>query len=148
VLTTAIRDQGNSLIGFSNVIRDLTEPKRAEETLLAQAAELQKKNESLMLERAERKWAEAELHESETRIQAFSDHSPNLIFLKDLDGRYLYANKEFKRVMLSPQCQIIGKKFRLCAATCRPLPPRRQDTEDSSDRHCGEAVPRGTRLNS
>jgi PAS domain S-box-containing protein len=45
----------------------------------------------------ERKEAEAKLQESERRLQAFFENSPNLIFVKDRQSRYLYANKEFKK---------------------------------------------------
>src|SRR5246500_3672447 len=46
----------------------------------------------------ERKQAEARLQQSETQLQAFFENSPSMIFLKDREGRYLYANREFKRV--------------------------------------------------
>jgi PAS domain S-box-containing protein len=45
----------------------------------------------------ERKEAEAKLQESEILLQAFFENSPNLIFVKDRQSRYLYANKEFKK---------------------------------------------------
>ena len=45
----------------------------------------------------ERKQAEARLQQSEALLQAFFENSPNLIFLKDRQSRYLYANKEFKK---------------------------------------------------
>jgi len=45
----------------------------------------------------ERKEAEVKLHESEILLEAFFENSPNLIFVKDRQGQYLYANKEFKK---------------------------------------------------
>jgi len=45
----------------------------------------------------ERKEAEAKLQESEILLQAFFENSPNLIFVKDRQSSYLYANKEFKK---------------------------------------------------
>jgi PAS domain S-box-containing protein len=45
----------------------------------------------------DRKQAEAKLRQSETQLQAFFENSPNMIFMKDRQGRYLYANREFKR---------------------------------------------------
>jgi PAS domain S-box-containing protein len=56
----------------------------------------------------ERKQAEAKLQQSEAQLQAFLESSPNLIFLKDRQGRYLYANKEFKRAF-HISCEIKGK---------------------------------------
>ena len=46
----------------------------------------------------DRKQAEAKQRQSEIQLQAFFENSPNMIFLKDREGRYLYANREFKRV--------------------------------------------------
>jgi PAS domain S-box-containing protein len=58
----------------------------------------------------ERKQAEARLQQSEAQLQAFFENSPNLIFLKDRQGRYLYANKEFKKALRITEKQIEGKK--------------------------------------
>jgi PAS domain S-box-containing protein len=56
------------------------------------------------------KRAQAELQDRETRLQAFLGNSPNLIFLKDRQGRYLYVNQELKRVFGITEEQIIGKR--------------------------------------
>ena len=45
----------------------------------------------------------------ERRLLAIIDGSPNLIFLKDPDGRYLLINEEFERFTGLPRDQIIGK---------------------------------------
>jgi PAS domain S-box-containing protein len=50
------------------------------------------------------------LRETETRLQAFLENSPNLIFLKDRQGRYLYANRQFKSAFRLTEEQIKGKK--------------------------------------
>jgi len=57
-----------------------------------------------------RKRAEQSLRESETRLEAFFENSPNLIFSKDRQGRYLYANKEFARAFHIAEEQIRGKR--------------------------------------
>jgi len=48
--------------------------------------------------------------ESEARLQAFFKNSPNLIFIKDREGRYLYVNRGFKRVLCVADEQVIGKR--------------------------------------
>ncbi len=58
----------------------------------------------------DRKRAEEALRESEKRIQAFWDNSPNLLFLKDPDGHYLSVNKEFERALRVSREQIKGKR--------------------------------------
>jgi PAS domain S-box-containing protein len=57
----------------------------------------------------DRKRAEQELRQSEDRIRAILDFSPNWIFLKDTEGRYLLVSKEVERVFRVSQEQIIGK---------------------------------------
>jgi PAS domain S-box-containing protein len=57
----------------------------------------------------ERKQAAVRLHQSEIQLQAFFENSPSMIFLKDRGGRYLYANREFKRARRITEEQINGK---------------------------------------
>jgi PAS domain-containing protein len=51
-----------------------------------------------------------QLRESVVRTQAFWDNSPNPIFLKDEELRYLYVNREFERALRVDHEQIRGKK--------------------------------------
>ena len=60
------------------VVEDITERKRVEEELTLQ---------------------KQKFRESESRLQAFFENSPNIIFMKDREGRYLYANQECKRAL-------------------------------------------------
>jgi PAS domain S-box-containing protein len=50
-----------------------------------------------------------ELHESEARLQAILNNSPTLIFLKDIEGRYLLVNHEFEKVLQLTPGVIVGK---------------------------------------
>ncbi len=45
----------------------------------------------------ERKQAETNRQQGEVSLRAFFENSPNLIFVKDRQSRYLYANKQFKK---------------------------------------------------
>ena len=49
-----------------------------------------------------------QLRASETRLQAILDHSPAIIFLKDLDGRYLLCNEAFEKFCGRPRDSILG----------------------------------------
>src|SRR5580704_2117062 len=57
----------------------------------------------------ERKRAEQELRQAEEHIRAILEYSPNWIFLKDTEGRYLMVNREIERVFGISQEQIKGK---------------------------------------
>ena len=57
----------------------------------------------------QRKRAERELRESEARLRAILDNSPNLVFLKDPQGRYLHINRQFERAFHISREAIAGK---------------------------------------
>jgi PAS domain S-box-containing protein len=80
---------GDAVPFWFNIVEDITERKRIEGELTLQIVRLR---------------------ESETRLQAFLENSPNLIFLKDQEGRYLYVNKEMKRALRVDEEQIKGKR--------------------------------------
>jgi len=50
------------------------------------------------------------LHQTEERYAAILDQCPNLTFLKDLEGRYLFINKEYASTFRVARDQIYGKK--------------------------------------
>ena len=58
----------------------------------------------------ERLWAIQALLESEARNRAFLDNSPNIIFLKDIWGRYLLASKEFEKALKVVEKDIRGRR--------------------------------------
>lgn len=72
-----------------SVVEDITPRKRVEEELRLQLARLR---------------------ETEARLEAFFENSPNVIFLKDRQGRYLYVNKECKRALRVSAQQVMGKR--------------------------------------
>ena len=57
---------------------------------------------------AQQRMAEA-LQKSEARFQAILDHSPAMIFLKNLAGRYLLCNREFQKIAPGSYWHVIGK---------------------------------------
>ncbi len=57
----------------------------------------------------ERKQVEEQLHESEARLRAILDNSPNMVFLKDTEGRYLFVNRQFERTFHLNRMTLVGK---------------------------------------
>lgn len=49
------------------------------------------------------------LRESEELFRTFLDHAPNLAFVKGIDGRYLYVNRQFEEVFHLPSRSALGK---------------------------------------
>jgi diguanylate cyclase (GGDEF)-like protein/PAS domain S-box-containing protein len=77
----AIRDKTGELLGFAKIVRDLTE----------------------------RRLAAEEIKASEARLQAFMNHSPSLMFIKDLEGRYVHVNDRFAQAFGLAREDIISR---------------------------------------
>ncbi len=57
----------------------------------------------------EREKAFVSLNESEGRMKAILDHSPAVVYLKDLDGNYLFVNKLYEKLFHVSNNEIQGK---------------------------------------
>lgn len=53
--------------------------------------------------------AERRLQESRSLLEAILNHTPAIVFIKDLAGRYLFVNDHFARVVQRPRPEITGK---------------------------------------
>jgi len=53
--------------------------------------------------------AENELQKSRTLLQSILDNTPAVIFLKDLDGRYLFVNRQFLKINRVSSEDAVGK---------------------------------------
>ncbi|MEO8415278.1 MAG: PAS domain S-box protein [Ginsengibacter sp.] len=80
--------ENNIHIGFQCIIKDISEKKEMEEVL--------------------RKY-ELELVQNQDRLQSILDNTTSLIYIKDLDGKYLLTNKQFKEVFDIKNDDVIGK---------------------------------------
>lgn len=78
----------NHISGFQCMVKDITTKKRTE--LELKESELKRK-------------------ETQHRLDSIINHATSLIFIKDLDGRYVMANKKFKEVFRVTDKDIIDK---------------------------------------
>lgn len=62
-----------------------------------------------VVEITERKQAEQVIRASESRLQAIMDNTSAVIYLKDLQGRYLMTNRRHEELFHITQQQIVGK---------------------------------------
>lgn len=74
--------------GFQCIIKDITEKRRIQE---------------------EMKNIEIEREENQFRFQSILDNTPLIIFIKDLNGRYLMVNKTYKEFFQQTEKDTIGK---------------------------------------
>ncbi len=76
-----IRNEAGEILGYVIFNRDLTAPKQPE----------------------------GALPQSEERFKAFIDNSPVVAFMRDEQGRYVYVNQAFERLVKKPWSDIVGK---------------------------------------
>ncbi|MBF0495005.1 MAG: PAS domain S-box protein [Deltaproteobacteria bacterium] len=79
--STLLKDEQGLYIGFVGVARDISDQKQAA----------------------------VALQEKEQLLRAVLDNSPNVIFIKDLEGRYILVNRQFENIFQIPQKNIEGK---------------------------------------
>jgi PAS domain S-box-containing protein len=72
-----------------------------EQRVLDRTAQLQSANETLEAEMVAR-------HESQQLLQAIVDNSQAIVYVKDLDGRYLLVNRRFEQIFLRGRDTILG----------------------------------------
>jgi PAS domain S-box-containing protein len=64
---------------------------------------------TMFIDLTARKRAERALRESEGRLQAILENSPSIMFVKDIQGRYLHITREFTRAFRVTWGQVVGK---------------------------------------
>ena len=70
---------------------------------------------------------QAALRESEQRLQGILDHSPAIIYLKDLEGRFILVNRQFERSFGMDGAATLGKAAR------EVYPPRLAEIYEAND---------------
>src|SRR5262249_4693458 len=48
-------------------------------------------------------------HDVQAQLQQIVDHTSAAVFVKDLEGRYLFVNREFERLTGIPVAEIVGR---------------------------------------
>ena len=75
----------------------------------AMASEVSKANQNLQKSLSDMKQAELNFHESESKVNEIIEHAQSIIYLKDLDGRYILVNKQFEKILGKSKRDVVGK---------------------------------------
>ncbi len=111
-----IKSCGGEILGTLTVIdnrpRALTDPQRAALVMLADQCAGQIALRRLLRERdLEISTRTQALRATEARLQAFMQHAPITMSVKDLDGRYLMVNRASERFYGLPANEILGRRI-------------------------------------
>jgi PAS domain S-box-containing protein len=118
-----IKDLKGQSIGFRGIARDITERKRAEQTLKEahdqldnrvkqRTAELAETNKALRQENAERQAAEEALRRSEEKYRNILESIEEGYYEVDLAGNFSFFNDSICRIFGYPKSELIGRHLR------------------------------------
>lgn len=85
------------------------ELERSNQQLQDQAAELEAQAAELQEQRLQLETANGELSRAHALFESLLDASPDIIAVKDVDGRYLVANRATAEVVGRPAAEIVGR---------------------------------------
>jgi len=111
---------GGRVDAVSCVVQDVTEPRRAQEAAVQLNADLERRvsertvqleatNARLELESAVRQQAAEALRRSQEQLRNIIDNTTAVIYLKDLNGRYLLINRQYEALFHVSRERIVGK---------------------------------------
>jgi len=113
-------DEDGEVDRILSVVENITERKKVEtkleeyqqhleELVTRKTRELVQINKSLRAKIREQQRAEKALQESEERMVAMMNNASSVIYLKDLEGRYLLINRRFEELFGFANQEIMGK---------------------------------------
>ena len=80
-----------------------------EHRVVERTAELERSTSQLRSEMTERQRAEAAIRESQQLLQSIIDNTAAVIYVKDLQGRYVMVNRRYRELFHVADADIIGK---------------------------------------
>jgi PAS domain S-box-containing protein len=119
---SAIRDEQGRIVKWFGTGTDIDDQKKAENALLnahvelenrvqERTAELATANTELTVEIQERKQMETALRESEERYRDLFDNAQDAIYVHDLQGTYVSANRAAEKLVGYTRNEIVGKNI-------------------------------------
>jgi len=108
-LLLAAKTVGKGDFSYSILIDSDDELGMLSEEFNAMASEVSTANKNLQKSLSDIKQAELNFHESESKVNEILEHAQSIIYLKDLDGRYILVNKQFEKVLGKSKRDVVGK---------------------------------------
>ena len=109
VSVAPIHDEANALLGGVMVLRDVSVRHQNEQALRAAYAEL---DQRVSERTAALEHANAALHESLALFRGVTESTPDLIYVKDREGRLVMANPATIKLIGKPESEILGRTDR------------------------------------
>ena len=104
-----IHDENDTLLGAVMVLRDVSVRRQNEQALRAAYAEL---DQRVSERTAALEHANTALHESLALFRGVAESTPDLIYVKDREGRLVMANPATIKVIGKPESEILGRTDR------------------------------------
>jgi diguanylate cyclase (GGDEF)-like protein/PAS domain S-box-containing protein len=105
-----LRDLDGKIIGTFGMSRDITERKAIEVSILQANEELEKANQTLQTEIAERQRAEAELAHEQDLFRTMMNSTTDHIYFKDAESRFLLINRSLAdQFKIRDPAEAVGK---------------------------------------
>lgn len=103
------QQEDGRLDGIVLTFVDIDEIKQVEQQLKEAEAALRVANEALEQRVADRTFA---FQQSEQRLRAIMENTTSLVYLKDIEGRYLLVNRQYRQLLNLKETEILGKTDR------------------------------------
>jgi PAS domain S-box-containing protein len=104
-----IRSKDKDIIGVLGIGHDITEQRKAEKELIASNKAFSELNKELNTSNIQLSAAKAILEKSELNLRTLINTIPDLIWLKSVDGKFLFVNHRIEDLFGFKEKDIIGK---------------------------------------
>jgi PAS domain S-box-containing protein len=104
-------DDGESFAPYPQHLENVANTLAISIENMAYKRQIEKANQSLRQEVAERKRTEETLRESEEQLRASMDNAPDGVYLSDLAGNFFYGNRKAEEMIGYRHEEIIGKNM-------------------------------------
>jgi len=104
-----VLSKDKDIIGVLGIGKDITEKRKVEKALKASNEEYLQLNKELLKTNKQLNTAKDIIEKSEVNLRTLINNIPDLIWLKSVDGKYLFVNNRFEDFFGAKEYDIIGK---------------------------------------